>query len=232
MIIISDSSEGLNAGLNKLNLSKIKKHLNLKNAVKLAVAPHALLLDAKKHKGTFAKKRQVPVPRPHVPVPPPHTPVNQHFQTYEEVDSEGLNAGLNKSKFLKKINLKGAIKGIKTYAPMALSLIPVAGGAVSGVAEKLLKSKAGQMALKVSNSKVGKAVKAISKTDFAKNAVSRVSGSADLPQNYTDHTDPAGELTAVKAVDPLVAPAKNNTMLYLGGAVALGAIGFFAMRKK
>lgn len=150
--------------------------------------------------------------------------------------NEGLNAGLNKSKFLRKITLKGAIKGIKTIAPMALSLIPIAGGAASGVAEKLLKSKVGQTALKISNSKVGVAVKNLSKTDFAKNAISSakqsITGQTDLPDSYTDHSEPVGAVMAVKPVDPAVAPAKNNTMLYVGGAVALGAIGFFAMKKK
>ena len=149
--------------------------------------------------------------------------------------NEGLNAGLNKSKFLKKITLKGAIKGIKNYAPIALSLIPVAGGAVGKISDKILNSKVGKIATKVSKSKVGTAVIKLSKTDIAKNAIANVKsnlGSEALPANYTDHSEPAGEVMAVKPVDPAVAPAKNNTMLYLGGAGVVATIAFFAMKKK
>lgn len=231
MIIVH---EGLNAGLNKK--FNLKKHLNLKNAIKLAVAPHALLRDAKNHKGTFAKPKQLPKPtqpRPHIPVPPP---IHQ-FQSYEDVqDYEGLNAGLNKSKLLKKINLKGAIKGVKNYGPSLLSVIPIVGGAASGIVGKIAQSGVGKLATKVANSKVGTAVKTIAKTDIAKNAFANAKssiGSVSLPANYTDHTDPQGDVTPVKLANPVDPTAKkNNTMLYVGGAAVLGAVAFFATRKK
>lgn len=151
------------------------------------------------------------------------------------------NTGLNKS-FLKKIRLrsisiKNAIKVTKALAPIALSVIPIAGGTASKIGDKLLNSRVGRIATKLKKSKVGTAVQKFAKTDLAKSAFSNIKASAmngqgEMPKNYTDHSEPVGEATPVKLVTSDPTAKKDNTMLYVGGAVALGTIGYFATRKK
>ena len=156
----------------------------------------------------------------------------------------GLNKGIKISKALKKIrikdvSIKNAIKVTKGLAPIALSLIPVAGGTASKVGSKLLNSKLGKFATKISTSKVGTAVQKFAKTDLAKNAfanvkVSAINGGSDYADNGTDNSEPVGAVTPVKPVVTVsTEPAKkDNTMLYVGGAFALGAVAFFATIKK
>lgn len=80
---------------------------------------------------------------------------------YINASESGLKAGLGKvklKKVLKKIKLKTVVKQVgkvaKFAAPIAAGFIPVGGGVVS----KLLDSKIGKGAVKLSKSKVGSAV--------------------------------------------------------------------------
>lgn len=75
----------------------------------------------------------------------------------DEVEGVGLGK-IQLKKALKKVKLKTVVKQVgkvaKIAAPIAAGFIPVGGG----VASKLLDSKLGKTALKISKSKVGKAV--------------------------------------------------------------------------
>jgi hypothetical protein len=168
-------------------------------------------------------------------------------------DADGLNGGLKIAAALKKVTLKGAIKGIKTYAPMALSLIPVVGGAVGGVAGKVL--------TKISTNKDGTAslvgrtienVKEIAKTDIGKSAIKLASPlvknakAALLEQNgalpndaqletlaAAKGTTAQQELDAIVAAAPTTAApttAKDNTMLYVGGGIVVAGIAYVAFK--
>lgn len=95
--------------------------------------------------------------------------------TFEE--QNGLNAGLNKGiklkKVLKKVSLKNAVKLVKNGLPIATSLIPVGGPVVS----KVVNSKVGKFASKISNSKAVKKAGSVIKTvKNAKRAMQKPAG--------------------------------------------------------
>lgn len=170
-------------------------------------------------------------------------------------DADGLNGGLKIAKALKKVNLKGAIKGLKTYGPMALSLIPVVGGAVGGVAGKAL--------TKISTNKDGTAslvgrtienVKEIAKTDIGKSAIKLASPlvknakaalleqKGELPTDEqletlaeVKGTTPQQELDKIVNIAPKATglpppPAKDNTMLYVGGGIVAAGLAYVAFK--
>jgi peptidoglycan hydrolase-like protein with peptidoglycan-binding domain len=87
---------------------------------------------------------------------------------YINASETGLNAGLGKSKFLKKIrikkiakqiSIKNVVKAAKFAAPIAAGFIPVGGG----VASKLMNSKAGKAISKVKSSRLVKKAIAVKK---------------------------------------------------------------------
>lgn len=78
---------------------------------------------------------------------------------YINASETGLNAGLGKSKFLKKLQIKKiakqiSIKNAVKVAKFAAPLVPVGGG----VASKIIDSKIGRTAVKIGKSRVGRAV--------------------------------------------------------------------------
>lgn len=112
-------------------------------------------------------------------------------------ESDGLNGGLKIAKALKKVNLKGAIKVVKTVAPIALSMIPVVGGAVGGIAGKILN--------KVTTNSDGSANlvgRAISGTNS--------DGSANLVGRVTDTVKEIAKSDLGKSVANLAAPLVKN----------------------
>lgn len=185
-------------------------------------------------------------------------------------DVDGLNGGLKIAAALKKVSLKGAIKGIKTYGPMALSLIPVVGGSVGGVAGKILnkvttnangsQNLIGRIADGVNKdgtqNLIGRtidSVKEIAKTDIGKSAIKLASPlvknakAALLEQNGALPNDAqlktlaaAKGTTAQQELDAIVAaaptttapttPAKDNTMLYVGGGAVAAVLAYVALK--
>lgn len=191
-------------------------------------------------------------------------------------DAEGLN-GLKIAKFLKTniksakkdISIKNAIKVVKTVAPMALSLIPVAGGVLGGAAGKILNKVTtnangsanliGRIATGTSSDgtqnlvgRITTQVKQISKTDIGKSAIKLASPlvknakAALLEQTGAIPTDaqlqtladqkgttPQQELDAIVAAAPITpasTPAKDNTMLYVGGGILAAGIAYVAFK--
>jgi hypothetical protein len=152
-------------GESGLGKPKWMRKVNLKNTVRMAIAPHTLLIP-KKTRDKF--ERKITLKNGVKAAFAPHTLLlknnRHHFNTANRGLAEindNYEIGLGKSKFkkaLKKIKLKTVIKQVgkvgKVVAPIAAGFIPVAGGTVS----KLLDSKLGKTAMKLGKSKVGSAV--------------------------------------------------------------------------
>jgi hypothetical protein len=152
-------------GGNGLGKPKWMRKVNLKNTVRMAIAPHTLLIP-KKTRDKF--ERNITLKNGVKAAFAPHTLLLKKNKHRLNIASRGLgeiNDGyeiglgkLNIKKALKKVKLKTVIKQVgkvgKIVAPIAAGFIPVAGGTVS----KILDSKLGKTAMKLGNSKVGSAV--------------------------------------------------------------------------
>lgn len=168
---------------------------------------------------------------------------------------DGLN-GLKIASFLKR-NIKSAGKDIgavaKVVAPLALSLIPVVGGAVGNIAGKLLTNADGSASLlgrvvekveTISETKVGQSIVKLA-TPLVKNAKANLLKQSG--QLMTDEqaltlatakgTTPQQELDAFVAnaqtPEIVASPApvkKDNTVLYVGGGIAALAIGYMVFK--
>lgn len=159
---------------------------------------------------------------------------------------------------LRSVSLKNAVKVAKFAAPIAAGFVPVGGGVLS----KVLNSKGGKLIKKVAKSKAVRKGVALSKTNFGRKIVGAVRPQIEpvsslVPASYapmpTDPSgqnesssleessesvvseQPVGELTPVKAVTAkpaIVSPKKDNTLLYVLGAVAVGGGIYLATKKK
>ena len=152
-------------GGNGLGKPKWMRKVNLKNTVRMAIAPHTLLIP-KKTRDKF--ERKITLKNGVKAAFAPHTLLLKNNKRRLNIAKRGLgeiNDGyeiglgkLNIKKALKKVKLKTVIKQVgkvgKIVAPIAAGFIPVAGGTVS----KILDSKLGKTAMKLGNSKVGSAV--------------------------------------------------------------------------
>jgi hypothetical protein len=124
-----------------------KKNLNFKNAVKLAVAPHTLFL--KNH----SKPNRQPRSQPRI-----QSYVEPSYNNTDSFEEEG-DLGLGKSKkpkkgfkkLIRKVSLKNTLKVVKFAGPLVAGIIP--GG---GTAMKVLDSKVGKTIMKVAKSKIVK----------------------------------------------------------------------------
>lgn len=134
-------------------------------------------------------------------------------QGLNSYDADGLNGGLKIAKALKKVTLKGAIKAVKTVAPMALSLIPVVGGSVGGAVGKAL-TKVTTNANGTSNL-IGRAISGTS-GDGTQNLVGRITTQVKEIANTE-----VGK-AAIKIASPLVKNAKA-TILEQSGMIPTDA---------
>lgn len=167
----------------------------------------------------------------------------------------GLNGGLKIAKALKKVTLKGAINVVKTVAPMALSLIPVVGSGIGGAVGKAL-TKVTTNANGSANliGRIADGVQKVAKTDVGKSVVKLASPlvknaktallqeTGELPNDEqlatlaeTKGTTPQQQLDAMvnaklAATAPPAAPAKDNTMLYVGGGILAVGIAYVAFK--
>lgn len=157
-------------------------------------------------------------------------------------DPDGLN-GLKIGKFIKKnlksaqkdISIKNAIKVVKTAAPIALSLIPIGGGAASSAAGKLLakasNSGIGKFVTKVADSKVVQGVQKLAKTEVGKLVVAKatplvknatanlLAKAGGLPNDEQIATLAAAKgTTPQEELDAIVAAAPNLTSAAAGPA--------------
>lgn len=170
--------------------------------------------------------------------------------------NDGEGVGLGKSKFLRKINikqvsLKNAIKVGKFAAPLVAGIIP--GG---GTAMKVLDSKVGRTIMKVAKSKVVRKGIQLSKSKVGKMVINQVKQQVSPQLQSVNQIDPetfvkseitnsdnqnsensssevmekepVGELTPIK---PIEQKPKDNTMLYVVGAVVLGGGIYLATKK-
>lgn len=196
----------------------------------------------------------------------------------ESAGEEGLTGFSFKKIRIKDVSMKNAIKVTKVAAPIALSLIPIAGGAASSIGSKLLTNASGNANLigrtvnAVQNSGEATKLTALSKTkvgsivtsnakSLINSQLSNVSSGGGVPVQTYENAEPVGVLTPVTktptatpmpivksgssggvigktniaaiAVPKQVAitAPKDNTMLYIGGAVAVLGIGYLAMKK-
>ena len=153
----------------------------------------------------------------------------------------------------KDISIKNAVKVVKVAAPIALSLAPVVGGSASGVLSKVLKNSdgtanaIGRTVNTIQNSKVASTLTKLSKTPVGslvtknvktalKTAANNIGGSSGASVGASnlsnEAVEPVGVLTPVtpadnKAIDE---NPKDNTMLYLGGALLLGGAIYWGTR--
>jgi hypothetical protein len=174
-------------------------------------------------------------------------------------EADGLNArrqsfiGRNIRSAKKDISIKNAIKGVKFAAPIALSFIPVGGGAASKVGSKLL-NKGGKLNLigrgvkgVSGNGKlnlIGRATKGVNKfgktgvgsalkqfgAPIAKNAKARLLQKAGITA-AENGTTVQEEMDKIVNNAPDVAAAKDNTMLYVGGGILALGIAYVAFKK-
>lgn len=173
---------------------------------------------------------------------------------YINAGERGLNAGLEKPRWmrrirLKDVSLKNAIKVAKFAAPIAASFIPVGGGTTSGLLSKILKNKDGNTsfvgriadkATKLSKTPLGSVVTKNLKSTINKTAkpqlktvselksasVATSSSQTNTQKTAVQNNEPVGELTPVAPATELSQTSKkDNTTLYAVGAVAvLGGI--------
>ena len=160
---------------------------------------------------------------------------------------------------LRDVSLKNTIKVAKFAAPIAASFIPVGGGVASKLMDsktgrlvrKVAKSKAVTKAVQLSKTPIGKqvvdtiknrprpqltTVNEITPASFATSEMrDEPSQSADTnsyqseaSESSTTEKEPVGELMPIKPVEQ---KPKDNTMLYVIGAVVLGGGIYMATKK-
>lgn len=168
--------------------------------------------------------------------------------------------GLKIGKFIKKnlksakkdISIKNVAKVVKIAAPIATSLLP----AGSGLVNKVLNSKVGAKVSKIANSKAVKSIKKVASTGKKlKSALVKPKASF----NYMGRTpkpvatqvvkqseqvstnefeQPIDDFQEIEKIDstpnvtPLPTQPKDNTLLYVGGGLAVAAVIYFATKKK
>lgn len=237
----------INSDENGLGKPKWMRKLTLKNAVKMAVAPHSLVL--KKH------------PKPHRPLHRQQPPYRPSLRGNYPFEPDGLGLGKSKKgfkKLLKKVSLKNTIKVVKFAGPLVAGIIP--GG---GTAMKVLDSKVGKTVMKAAKSKLVKKGVKLAKSKIGKAVIGQVRAKIEgvnqiEPKGFAETTamestakesttantsetekEPVGELTPVKQVESAiekietpVTQKKDNTMLYAIGAVAVIGGIYMATKKQ
>ena len=160
---------------------------------------------------------------------------------------------------LRDVSLKNTIKVAKFAAPIAASFIPVGGGVASKLMDsktgrlvrKVAKSKAVTKAVQLSKTPIGKqvvdtiknrprpqltTVNEITPASFAtpeigneqRQSADTSSYQSEASESSTTEKEPVGELMPIKPVDQ---KPKDNTMLYVIGAVVLGGGIYMATKK-
>jgi hypothetical protein len=161
---------------------------------------------------------------------------------------------------LRSVSLKNAVKVAKFAAPIAAGFIPVGGGVISKVMnskggkliKKVAKSKAVRKGVALSKTKLGRKVvgavqnrarpqiEPVSSLVPASYTPMPIDTSGQNESSYDESSEsiamdqPVGELTPVKSVTAKPAQQatpKNNTLLYVLGAVALGGGIYYATKK-
>jgi hypothetical protein len=249
----------INADENGLGKPKWKKHINLKNAIKMAVAPQ-LLIPKKNLNFKNAVKLAV---APHTlllknhsrPQPRIQSYVAPSYSTNDSFEEGDLGLGKSKKgfkKLIRKVNLKNTLKVVKFAGPLVAGIIP--GG---GTAMKVLDSKVGKTVMKVAKSKIVKKGVRLAQSKVGRAVVNqaraKIEGVSEIaPRGFSQTTamestttgasetenEPVGELTPVKqvesATEKFATPAtekKDNTLLYaIGAVVVVGGI-YMATKK-
>lgn len=160
---------------------------------------------------------------------------------------------------LRDVSLKNTIKVAKFAAPIAASFIPVGGGVASKLMDsktgrlvrKVAKSKAVTKAVQLSKTPIGKqvvdtiknrprpqltTVNEITPASFAtsemgneqRQSADTSSYQSEASESSTTEKEPVGELMPIKPVEQ---KPKDNTMLYVIGAVVLGGGIYMATKK-
>ena len=160
---------------------------------------------------------------------------------------------------LRDVSLKNTIKVAKFAAPIAASFIPVGGGVASKLMDsktgrlvrKVAKSKAVTKAVQLSKTPIGKqvvdtiknrprpqltTVNEITPASFATSemgnepsqSADRSSYQSEVSESSTTEKEPVGELMPIKPVEQ---KPKDNTMLYVVGALVLGGGIYMATKK-
>ena len=160
---------------------------------------------------------------------------------------------------LRDVSLKNTIKVAKFAAPIAASFIPVGGGVASKLMDsktgrlvrKVAKSKAVTKAVQLSKTPIGKqvvdtiknrprpqltSVNEITPASFAtpemgneqRQSADTSSYQSEASESSTTEKEPVGELMPIKPVEQ---KPKDNTMLYVIGAVVLGGGIYMATKK-
>ena len=160
---------------------------------------------------------------------------------------------------LRDVSLKKTIKVAKFAAPIAASFIPVGGGVASKLMDsktgrlvrKVAKSKAVTKAVQLSKTPIGKqvvdtiknrprpqltTVNEITPASFAtpemrdeqSQSADTNSYQSEASESSTTEKEPVGELMPIKPVEQ---KPKDNTMLYVIGAVVLGGGIYMATKK-
>ena len=160
---------------------------------------------------------------------------------------------------LRDVSLKNTIKVAKFAAPIAASFIPVGGGVASKLMDsktgrlvrKVAKSKAVTKAVQFSKTPIGKqvvdtiknrprpqltSVNEITPASFAtpemgneqRQSADTSSYQSEASESSTTEKEPVGELMPIKPVEQ---KPKDNTMLYVVGALVLGGGIYMATKK-
>ncbi len=160
---------------------------------------------------------------------------------------------------LRDVSLKNTIKVAKFAAPIAASFIPVGGGVASKLMDsktgrlvrKVAKSKAVTKAVQLSKTPIGKqvvdtiknrprpqltTVNEITPASFAtpemgneqSQSADTSSYQSEASESSTTEKEPVGELMPIKPVEQ---KPKDNTMLYVVGALVLGGGIYMATKK-
>ena len=160
---------------------------------------------------------------------------------------------------LRDVSLKNTIKVAKFAAPIAASFIPVGGGVASKLLDsktgrlvrKVAKSKAVTKAVQLSKTPIGKqvvdtiknrprpqlsTVNEITPASFAtpemgnepSQSADTSSYQSEVSESSTTEKEPVGELMPIKPVEQ---KPKDNTMLYVVGALVLGGGIYMATKK-
>ncbi|WP_281322754.1 hypothetical protein [Flavobacterium aestivum] len=248
----------INADENGLGKPKWMRNVNLKNAVKATVAPQTLIL--KKH--PKRPPPPPPPPPPIYDDAESSYNETDSFEDSEEQGlgrSKRPKKGLKK--LVRKVNLKNTIKVAKFAGPLVAGIIPGGGTAmkvldskVGKTVMKVAKSKIVKKGVKLAQSKVGRAVvnqarakiegvSEIEPRGFSETAAKEIAINDTNSSTNTNTSEavnePVGELTPVKQVEPVTeklippdAGKKNNTMLYVIGAVVIVGGIYMATKKK
>ena len=141
-----------------------KKHLNFKNAVKLAVAPQTLLMQKRSRQRPRVRQSQ------QVQQKAPDYGYNESASNNEELHQDPDDLGLGKAKRPTSIGGKPPKKGFKKLVRKVnlkntLKVVKFAGPLVAGIIP------GGGTAMKVLDSKVGKTVMKVAKSKLVKKGV-------------------------------------------------------------